>query len=293
MARGDPGPHAGADPGSRPRDDRGVEVDGHSGLVAPRECLHRGGVHEGREAHVRPGGQDPRPIAPLQFQLGRQHAKGDRHPRRGGGRRGRVQGAREGRGGPEWPAGEETVDPEVQFRAAARGACRTPRRGWWSGCCPRRRTGSGCSPWHRRRSTTSGRFIVRAFNRASEADKWFGDNPAELVKPRKVPDPHHDILTPEEVVPFFTALAPKERPIPIIAETKGAAAIASGGIGIDDPRIPLRTKQAQAPRTTPSTPPNTVSITASPRNCICTAASVAPTARRIPISRVRSVTETS
>jgi len=28
-----------------------------------------------------------------------------------------------------------------------------------------------------------------------------------------VPDPHHDILTSEEVVPFFTALAPKERPI--------------------------------------------------------------------------------
>src|SRR5258707_3725232 len=112
MARGDPGPHAGADPGSRPRDDRGVEVDGHSGLVAPRDCLHRGVVHEGREAHVRPGGQHPRPIAPLQFQLGRQHAKGDRHPRGGEGRRGRVQGACEGRGGQEWPAGEETVDPE-------------------------------------------------------------------------------------------------------------------------------------------------------------------------------------
>ena len=36
-------------------------MDGHSGLVAPRDCLHRGGVHEGREAHVRPGRQDPRP----------------------------------------------------------------------------------------------------------------------------------------------------------------------------------------------------------------------------------------
>jgi len=56
-------------------------------------------------------------------------------------------------------------------------------------------------------------FIVRAFNKASEADKWFGDNPAELVKPRKVPDPHHDILTPEEVVPFFTALVAEVRPI--------------------------------------------------------------------------------
>jgi len=30
---------------------------------------------------------------------------------------------------------------------------------------------------------------------------------------RWIPDPHHDILTPEEVIPFFTALAPGERPI--------------------------------------------------------------------------------
>jgi hypothetical protein len=55
VTRGDPSPHAGADP------DRGVEVDGHSGLIAPRDCLHRGDVHEGREAHVRPGSQDPDP----------------------------------------------------------------------------------------------------------------------------------------------------------------------------------------------------------------------------------------
>src|ERR1700736_4615159 len=34
------------------------------------------------------------------------NAKGDRPPRRGAGRRGRVQGAREGRGGPESRAGE-------------------------------------------------------------------------------------------------------------------------------------------------------------------------------------------
>src|SRR5438105_15196508 len=56
-------------------------------------------------------------------------------------------------------------------------------------------------------------FIVRAFNKAAEAGKWFGDNPAEVVKPRKVPDPHHDIRTPEEVMPLFAALAPGERPI--------------------------------------------------------------------------------
>src|SRR5204863_2229873 len=36
---------------------------------------------------------------------------------------------------------------------------------------------------------------------------------AEVVKSRKVPDPHHDILTPEEIMPLFAALAPAERPI--------------------------------------------------------------------------------
>ena len=33
-----------------------------------------------------------------------------------------VQGAREGRGGPEWLAGQETVDPEVQFVMMCRSA---------------------------------------------------------------------------------------------------------------------------------------------------------------------------
>ena len=89
-----------------------VECDGGDpGLVAQRDRLHRGNVHEGREAHVRRGSQSPRPSAPLQFQLGRQHAQGDRHSRRGEGRRARVQGARQGSGGPEWPAGEEAVGP--------------------------------------------------------------------------------------------------------------------------------------------------------------------------------------
>ena len=32
-----------------------------SGLVPPRDCLHRGGVHEGREAHVRRGASIPDP----------------------------------------------------------------------------------------------------------------------------------------------------------------------------------------------------------------------------------------
>ena len=62
------------------------------------------------------GACDPGPIAPLQFQPRGQHAKGDRHPRRGEGRRGRVQGAREGRGGPEWCAGEDGRKREGQAR---------------------------------------------------------------------------------------------------------------------------------------------------------------------------------
>ena len=57
-----------------------VECDGwRPSLVARRDRLHRGDVHEGREAHVRPRRQHPGPIAPFQFQPGRQHAKGNRH----------------------------------------------------------------------------------------------------------------------------------------------------------------------------------------------------------------------
>ncbi len=43
----------------------------------------------------------------------------------------------------------------------------------------------------------------------------------------------------------------------------------------------------------PSRPPREDSTTASTRNCICTSRLRAPIARRIPISRVRSVTDTS
>jgi hypothetical protein len=36
-------------------------VDGHSGLVAPRGCLHRRGVHEGRELTFARGAGIPDP----------------------------------------------------------------------------------------------------------------------------------------------------------------------------------------------------------------------------------------
>src|SRR6266545_3103222 len=102
-----------ADPGMteeckwvKPTNPLGVPVWSHAGIVCTGEAYTK--VVKLTFAR---GGQDPRPITPLQFQPGRQHAKGDRHPRRGEGRRERVQGAREGRGRPEWPPEEETVDP--------------------------------------------------------------------------------------------------------------------------------------------------------------------------------------
>jgi len=94
---------------------RGVPVWYHNGMICAGET-YKSVV----KVTFAQGARIPGPIAPLQFQPERQYATGDRHPRRGEGRRGRVQGAREGRGGSEWPAGEETVDPEVQFDPAER-----------------------------------------------------------------------------------------------------------------------------------------------------------------------------
>jgi integrase len=56
-------------------------------------------------------------------------------------------------------------------------------------------------------------FFVRAFNRARKAGKWHGPNPAEDVDTRRVPEPIVNILAPEEVFPFFAALAPDQRPV--------------------------------------------------------------------------------
>src|SRR6185503_6005395 len=93
------------------------ECDGRgSGLVTRWDCLHRRDLHESGEAHVCSGRQPPRPITSFQFQSRGQHAKGDRHPRRGAGRCARVQGAREGGGAPECRGEEEeTVEPEVRM----------------------------------------------------------------------------------------------------------------------------------------------------------------------------------
>jgi hypothetical protein len=83
----------------------GVPVWSHDGIVCTGE-VYKNAV----KLTFARGASLPDP-APLQFQPGRQHPKGDRYPRRGGGRRGRIQGAGKGRGGRESPAGEERVDP--------------------------------------------------------------------------------------------------------------------------------------------------------------------------------------
>jgi integrase len=56
-------------------------------------------------------------------------------------------------------------------------------------------------------------FLVRAFNKARKAQKWLGSNPAEETDTRRVPERIASILVPEEVLPFFTALAPEQRPV--------------------------------------------------------------------------------
>ena len=59
------------------------------------------------------------------------------------------------------------------------------------------------------------------------------------------------------------------------------------------PRRAVPSPAKASPPRTPMSPPNSDSITASTRNCSRTWPSTAPIARRMPISRVRSVTETS
>jgi integrase len=56
-------------------------------------------------------------------------------------------------------------------------------------------------------------FLVRAFNKARRAGKWFGPNPAEDVESRRVPETVVNILAPEEVFPFFAMLDVDQRPV--------------------------------------------------------------------------------
>jgi integrase len=56
-------------------------------------------------------------------------------------------------------------------------------------------------------------FLVGAFNRAREAGKWLGTNPAEPVRTRRGTEQVGDILRPEELMPFMAALEPDQRPL--------------------------------------------------------------------------------
>jgi len=56
-------------------------------------------------------------------------------------------------------------------------------------------------------------FLVGAFNRAREAGKWLGANPAEPVRTRRGAEQVGDILRPEELAPFLAALEPGQRPV--------------------------------------------------------------------------------
>jgi hypothetical protein len=57
------------------------------------------------------------------------------------------------------------------------------------------------------------RYLVRAFNKARKRGKWLGENPAERVESRRVPEAVVTILQPEQVFPFFEAQRVEDRPL--------------------------------------------------------------------------------
>ena len=132
-----------------------VERDGRRpGLVAQRDRLHRGDVQEGREAHVRPGGQPPGPIAPLQFQPGRQHAKGDRHPRRREDRRARSRRTRTATAPSRWRGPRSRPAPPGSVSRSSRRAssCAPPASTRRSSCSPSSRPAGRRGPRGRPRA---------------------------------------------------------------------------------------------------------------------------------------------
>jgi HEAT repeat protein len=85
---------------------------------------------------------------------------------------------------------------------------------------------------------------------------------------------------------------PKKRPT--TSETSRPAAIAHPGIAVGIVGyIQRKSSPTLAPVINPTSPPIPVNATASSRNCCTMSRRRAPTALRMPISRVRSVTETS
>src|SRR5881296_2072564 len=94
LARGNPRQNAQAHQGSRPGRRRGVEVDGHSDLVARRHHLHWRILQECREAYLLQGRVSEGSGPSLQLESRRKRTPRDRHPRGRRSRRVRLQGAR-------------------------------------------------------------------------------------------------------------------------------------------------------------------------------------------------------
>jgi len=91
---------------------------------------------------------------------------------------------------------------------------------------------------------------------------------------------------------FMAGQRPKNRPT-LVATTKPATTDQSGTVeGKLGTKARMR-KLSRQPTVIPITPPEPVSTTASSRNCQAMSRRRAPIALRTPISRVRSVTETS
>src|SRR3989454_2922052 len=78
LARGNPQQNAQAHQGSRPGRRRGVEVDGHSDLVARRHHLHWRILQECREAYLRQGRVPEGSGPPLQLESRRKRTPRDR-----------------------------------------------------------------------------------------------------------------------------------------------------------------------------------------------------------------------
>src|SRR4029077_12971231 len=101
LARGNPQQNAQAHQGSRPGCRRGVEVDGHSDLVARRHHLHWRILQECRQAYLPQGRVSEGSGPSLQLESRRKRTPRDRHPRRRRSWRVRLQGARSPSGRPQ------------------------------------------------------------------------------------------------------------------------------------------------------------------------------------------------
>src|SRR3984893_405549 len=119
LARGNPQQNAQAHQGSRPGRRRGVEVDGHSDLVARRHHLHWRILQECREAYLRQGRVSEGSGPSLQLESRRERTSRDRQPRRRRSGRVRLQGARSPSGRPQQFWQVETFEESEVLRDSA------------------------------------------------------------------------------------------------------------------------------------------------------------------------------